>query len=247
MKNTYVLIHGAWQSAWCWETIIPSLEAKGHTVIAPDLPGHGNSTEPIADQDMQSYSRYIVSILESAPEPVILVGHSMGGMSISQAAELCPSKVAKLVYVSALLPQNGQSVDGTSTGITPTNWAELASQGIAVDLCDGGKASMIRPDFICPALYNDLPAETHIGYAAHHSKEALAAQYQPVTLSERFLSVPKYYVSCLQDQVVPLSLQEKMLQATPCQKVYQIDSGHAVYLSAPAKLVDVLLQIGEQG
>lgn len=105
---------------------------------------------------MQSYANAIVSLLEQQPEPVILVGHSMGGMSISQAAELCPSKVKRLVYVSALLPQDGQSVDGADSGITPTDWADLASKGIAVDLFDDGKSSMIRPEFICPALYNDL-------------------------------------------------------------------------------------------
>jgi len=102
MGNTFVLVHGAWLGGWCWEKLRPSLEAKGHTVIAPDMPGHGEDRLPIEDQNLETYARAIEALIAPQPEPVILVSHSFGGMITSQAACYIPDKIKKVVYISAL-------------------------------------------------------------------------------------------------------------------------------------------------
>ncbi|MBR3231174.1 MAG: alpha/beta fold hydrolase, partial [Lachnospiraceae bacterium] len=107
---TYVFVHGAWLSAKCWEKVLPLIEAAGHKAIAVDYPGHGKNKDiPIIEQSMETYTQYLVDLLSKQEEPVILVGHSMGGMSISQASSRIPEKVKKLVYVTAFLPKSGQS------------------------------------------------------------------------------------------------------------------------------------------
>ena len=86
------MVHGAWHGAWCWERVENILHILGHKTICPDLPGHGKRKEPIAEQTLQSYVDDTVRILDEQPEPVILVGHSMGGAVITMAAEARPQK-----------------------------------------------------------------------------------------------------------------------------------------------------------
>ena len=85
--STYVLIHGSWHGAWCWYKVVPRLEQAGHTALAIDLPGHGRDWTPPQDVSMQTYVDSVCGVLDTLPEPAILVGHSRGGIVISQVAE----------------------------------------------------------------------------------------------------------------------------------------------------------------
>ena len=84
--STYVLVHGAWHGAWCWHKIVARLEARGHTVVAPDMPGHGMDRTPIEQVTLEDIAARLTSIIDAQDEPVVLVGHSYGGTMISQAA-----------------------------------------------------------------------------------------------------------------------------------------------------------------
>src|SRR3954462_15741947 len=106
----FVLVHGAFHGAWCWEPLVGPLSAAGHTVTTLDLPGHGDDPTPVADVTLDAYARKICATLAEQPEPVLLVGHSMGGVAITQAAARCPERIARLVYVAAFLPADGQSL-----------------------------------------------------------------------------------------------------------------------------------------
>ena len=106
--STYVLIHGTWHGAWCWDKVIPLLEQAGHAAIAPDLPGHGKDKTPIPEVTLHAYVNRVCETINAQTEPVILVGHSMAGVIIIQAAEECPERIKMLVYVCAFLPGNGQ-------------------------------------------------------------------------------------------------------------------------------------------
>lgn len=110
-SKTYILIHGGWHGAWCWKKVVPLLEAKGNRVFAIDLPGHGNDKTPMATVTLDDYVQKIVRVAKAQTGPVILVGHSMAGVAIAQAAEvLGTEKVAKLVFLDAFMPKNGESV-----------------------------------------------------------------------------------------------------------------------------------------
>ena len=120
----YLLIHGAWHGGWCWRKVAPLLESKGHRGIAPDLPGHGQDRTPLASVTLESYARRICEIARQQTEAVILAGHSMGGVAITQAGEYCAEKIQALVYVCAFLPRNGDSLEtwasrNSGTLVTP--------------------------------------------------------------------------------------------------------------------------------
>ena len=106
----FVLIHGAFHGAWCWDKVVPLLEARGHSVWAIDLPGHGADKTPLAEVTMGAHVERVCKALDALPEPGILVGHSMGGAVVTQTAEHRPGKIKALVYLSGYLPQNGQTM-----------------------------------------------------------------------------------------------------------------------------------------
>jgi len=108
--GVFVVVHGSWHGGWCWEKIVPLLQKNGHIVLAPDLPGHGEDKTPIPKISLRSYVDCVCKILDVQSEPVTLVGHSRGGIVISQTAEYRPEKIKKLVYLSAFLLRNGQSM-----------------------------------------------------------------------------------------------------------------------------------------
>ena len=85
--STYVLVHVSWGGAWCWDRVAPLLEQAGHHVVAFDLPAHGEDTTPVEQVTLASYTDRVVAVLDAQSEPVILVGHSHGGVVITQVAE----------------------------------------------------------------------------------------------------------------------------------------------------------------
>ena len=107
---TFVLVHGAWQGAWAWETVVPRLKAAGHRAIAVDLPGNGHDRTPPASVDLALYARHVAAVVDRINGPVVLVGHSMGGTAVAQTCELRPEQIALAIYLAAFLLPDGMSV-----------------------------------------------------------------------------------------------------------------------------------------
>lgn len=240
---TYVLVHGAWLGAWCWDLVVPYLEEAGHKVVKVDMPGHGTNDKPIIEQSMETYTQHLVNVLNEQEEPVILVAHSMGGMSVSQAASRAPEKVKKAVYVTAFLPKSGQSCDGLKNGIKPTPWRDMAKAGIAVSIDPTETVTEMFAETAMALLYNDMPEDVAMGYIKQLGKETLNCQYGTVELSEAFLEIPKAYVRCSKDTIIPPELQQQMINDTPVQEIYDIESGHSPYHSKPKELAEILLKL----
>ena len=94
---SFILVAGAWHGAWCWEYVIPLLEARGHRAVAAELPGMGADRTPLAEVDFTAWAQAVAEVVETAAEPVILVGHSGGGPIAWAAVDARPEKVARVV------------------------------------------------------------------------------------------------------------------------------------------------------
>src|SRR5215831_11581478 len=105
-----VLVHGAFGGAWTWDPVVGPLEALGHTVETLDLPGGGEDQTPIEEITLDTCADRVCSVLAGRPEPAVLVGYSMGGVIVTQAASNMPERVASLIFVAAFMPSNGQSL-----------------------------------------------------------------------------------------------------------------------------------------
>jgi len=236
--STYLLIHGAWHGGWCWRSVVPLLEAAGHTVLAPDLPGHGDDETPTASVTLKDYADRICEIAAAQSEPVILLGHSMAGVAITQAAEDCAEKVKALVYMCAFLPRNGDSL---------TTWASqdkesMVNPSTTFPVEEG--VIGLNPQYIREALYADC-SEEDIAYArsrlADQSTEPFRTPVQ--TTAERWGQIPRYYIECTLDRAITLSLQQEMQKQSPCRETFSIDTDHSPFFSEPEILADILERI----
>lgn len=236
--SSYVLVHGAWHGGWCWDKVVPLLEKKGHKVEAPDLPGHGKDRTPISEISLQAYADHICGILDAQPEPVILVGHSMGGAVIAQAGEYRPRKIKFLIYVTAYLLQDGEFMMQVFMQDTES------SLGLAIIVAENQTYMTLRDDTVKEVFYGDCSDLDVARAKSLFVPQALAPFATPViTTEENFGRLPRVYIECLRDRVVSPSVQKKMYTALPCKKVISMDTSHSPFLSAPEDLVTHLTSL----
>lgn len=236
--STFVLIHGGWAGGWYWEKVVPLLEDAGHRVLAPDLPGHGDDHTPWSAIALDSYVRRTLDVLEAVGEPVTLVGHSSGGVTVAQVSERRPEQVDVAVYVAAYLPAHGQSVldvgGGDREGLIVPNLV----------LAEDRATATVRPEVVREALFADCPDEDHRRAVARFRPEPLAPAATPVTLTdEGFGRVPRVYVECRRDRAISPALQRRMYTATPCREVVSLDTGHSPQYAAPDELAGALSRL----
>lgn len=235
--NTYVLVHGMYTGAWCWDKVIPLLQHAGHLVIAIDLPGHGRDNTPISKISLQSYVDKVCQVLDSQSEPIILVGHSFGGIVITQTAEYRPEKIKKLVYVCAFFPLNGDSslklVESTPNSIP------LASQYTIIS--EDKSFHMVKEEGIKEMFYHDCSDEDMIRALPLFRPEPTICHVTPViTTAENFGRIPRIYIQTLYDKALSPSFQEKMFSAMRFQKIIKMKTSHSPFFSAPDELASHL-------
>jgi pimeloyl-ACP methyl ester carboxylesterase len=229
--RTFVLIAGSWHGAWCWRKVVPLLEAQGHEVRTPELPATGADQTDPATITLESWARFVADIVNGDSEPVILLGHSRGGVVISRAAELMPERVRLLVYVSGyLLPDGGTLADtarGDRDSLVPPNMIPAAS----------GVTCRLRDNVIREALFGQCTDEDYEYARARLSPEPLKPLVTPLRITDgRFGRVPRAYVECSQDRANTLAAQRRMQIATPCSPVLTLDSDHSPFFSHAAEL-----------
>jgi pimeloyl-ACP methyl ester carboxylesterase len=234
---TFVLVHGAWHGGWCWYKMVARLEARGHRVLAPDLPGHGRDRSLAGPATLADYVRRIADILAAEPAPVVLVGHSMGGAVITGAAETVPDKVEKLVYLSAVLDTSGRSMmDGASAGRAPA-----AAAGQIVPSPDG-QSTVFKNEGLREAFYADCPEEDVVLARLCLTPQSLQPMTAPVVwTAERFGRISKAYIACAQDRIKgDAETQRADIAEFPDVEFLVIEASHSPFFSRPDELADML-------
>lgn len=229
-------MHGAFGRAACWDRVIPGLRAAGHEVDAIDLPGQGDDDTPVAEVTMDRYAERVCEALAEGP-PAVLVGHSMGGMVITQAAAKCPQHVDRLVYVAAFLPADGESlIDLTQR---PEGAGDAVQAGLVVD-GDPPVATM-PPEAARAGLMHCCDDEAAAWAQSLRRPQPVAPFTHPVRLDgDEFAALPRAYVTCLQDRAIKPALQRLMFERAGCDPVIEIDTDHCVWASRPDELVAAL-------
>ena len=236
---TFILIHGAFHGGWCWEKVKPILEQNGNTVVAPDLPSHGADRTSIADVTLALYSERICEVLEQQSEKVILVGHSLGGLSITQAAEERPDDIGLLVYLTAFLLKNGESRLSVrerepSGSLLPPYMEMFPEDGYVT----------VKEEGLKPAFYHDCSDEDIAWAKSKIGKQALKPMGAPlVTSDHKFGGVRRVYIECLQDRALVPEFQKQMYTDLPCEQVLSMDTSHSPFMSAPKELTNHLMSL----
>jgi pimeloyl-ACP methyl ester carboxylesterase len=233
----FVLVHGAFGGAWSWEPVVGPLEAAGHTVETLDLPGGGDDTTPLEEITLDACAARVCAVLTSRPEPAVLVGYSMGGAVVTQAAANCPDRVASLVFVTAFMPANGQSL------LDLTQLPEGAGDMIQANIVVEGEPPLasLPDDAALAAIYNVCSPDVAADAVARRRPQAVALFAAPVSIDEEALAaIPRSYVLTRQDNSIPPALQRRMISEHPCERVIELDADHCPQLSATEELVAAL-------
>jgi pimeloyl-ACP methyl ester carboxylesterase len=230
---TFVLIHGAWHGGWCWELMVPLLTAYGHHVHAPDLPGMGADQTAFADDVIGQWTDAMVDLVETQLEPVVLVGHSRGGLLVSTVAERVPDRVCMGVYLTACLLCDGQALADV----------EMASEDLLAAVNQNGATdtATVNPECARRLLYDKCAPDT----AQKAITRLVAEPLQPVRVplhvtDRRFGRVPRAFIEATEDRAVLLRAQREMQARWPCDLVVAVPSDHSPFYSMPERLAEIL-------
>lgn len=239
-KPVMILVHGAFADHHAFDAVKPLLEQRGWSVLAPDLPGHGDDATPVSEVTLERYVDAIARLVQAQPAGVVLAGHSMAGMVVSQVAERLPHHLRAVLYMAAYLPQDGQNLQQLAQGDT----ASLVGQNMEF-AADYSTVSIAKAA-VSEAIAGDLPAEVQAFIAASQRPEPLAPFQGVVRLSAAaFSTVPKAYLSTTLDRAVTPALQQQMLAATPGVHVEHIATSHLPFVAKPQECVEKLLALLE--
>jgi pimeloyl-ACP methyl ester carboxylesterase len=231
-----VLVHGAAHGAWCWEELVPLLEARGYEVSTLDLPGLGDDPTPQKDVTFAGYVRRVVDVVEAGTKPVLLLGHSMGGAPISQAAEEIPDSIGKLIYLAAILPRDGESMAAVGLG-----GDDSAARAVIPSDVEG--AHGFDPALAPAVFYNSCDPATAARATKRLRLQADAPLATPLKLSpERWGRIPKTYIICTRDRALPTAQQHWMCERAPDVKKRLMETDHSPFYSDPVGLAEIIDQ-----
>jgi pimeloyl-ACP methyl ester carboxylesterase len=234
---TIVLVHGAWSDASAWNAVVPILKAQGNEVIAVNLPGHGKDQTSFAKINLQTYVDAVKGAI-GKKNNIILIGHSMAGVVISEVAEQIPSQVKKLVYLAAYLPLSGDSLLSLSTKDSGSH----LGKNLIIDQEHG--QGIINKDLAVDIFAADAPKNVADYIVANFkTEEPLAPFADKVTLTPaNFGKIKKAYIFTIDDHAISYPYQQEMVKNSKLTKTYTLKTSHTPFISAPSELADIILK-----
>ncbi|XP_059292707.1 methylesterase 17-like [Lycium ferocissimum] len=250
-KTHFVLVHGISGGGWCWYKIKSLMEISGYKVTCLDLKGAGiHPADPTTLLSFDDYNEPLIDFLSSLPEneQVILVGHSAGGLSVTDATHKFPKKVRLAVYIAATMLRNGLVTEQDVKDGTP----DLSKFGEPIDVYDmlfglgpeqPPTSAVIKRSLQRKIVYQMSPLEDS-------TLAAMLLRPGPIQAlkSGRFKEgegaeeVPRIYIRTAYDRVVKPEQQDAMIKKWPPQNVYTLESDHSPFFSAPFLLFGLLIK-----
>jgi pimeloyl-ACP methyl ester carboxylesterase len=238
--RTYVLVHGAWQAPYVWDSVYADLVMGGNKVIVVELPGHGSDTTAPHQLTLDVYRDKVIGAFSKTDSNIILVGHSLGGMVITAVAEKIPNKIDKLVYIGAFLPATGQSLSDLAYSDPESKLGPLLIPSADRLMLD------VKRDSLTYLFINDGSEVTKQQVLANYRPEPAIPFSGKVTLTkENFGAVKKVYIKTKQDIVISPGLQDRMIEAAGVKTVYALNTSHSPFLAKPHEVSVLLLREGQ--
>lgn len=272
-----VFVHGAWHGGWCFSPVVEQLAARGFHSTAVDLPGHGvgaafpagyfdtpqdltklsTAASPLGALTAEDFRLHVTKLIEglaaNGSGPVVLVGHSLGGVTLNRIGEMSPQLVRRLVYLTALNP-----VAKETAGAYFGDPAMASSKALPLFIGDPAKTGAIR--FNHRSTDPAFKAAAKAAFCADLSDDQFAAVANLLTPDEpaavfggkatvtaaRWGRLPRTYIRCSDDQAIPIAAQDQFIAEanalTPRNRyaVRTLKASHSPFLSMPAQLAKLI-------
>ena len=240
---TFVLVHGAWHGGWCWSKLTPFLLVSGASVYTPTLSGLGERvhlTEMLdpAQLDLDLHIRDIAQLLEyESLKDVILVGHAYAGMVITGVAEVCPERLAHLVYINGVVPADGECMADQLVPVRGPEFAEWVNG--CIKRGDGYLPAPASPEEIGRRWGIPDPDDRDWMLAKVTPQPAAAMAGRVRIGNPAALSIPRSFIGGEEAGFQPVA--ERVRAAG--WNTYHLGSGHDPMISHPGELADILVGI----
>ncbi|HEY6533777.1 MAG TPA: alpha/beta fold hydrolase [Acidimicrobiales bacterium] len=238
----FVLIHGGHHGVWCWDKLIPELEALGHTALAIDLPGCNERTDEPA-----THATWRAAFREVVEEGDVLVGHSMGGFAISLGADEVPDRVARLVYLSAATPIEGQAMGAATSETTVNDWPEVVGMPYDefIEMVElpglGPCVRMTKKEAADKLFYHDCSPEDQAWAWEHLTPLPIAPALETFHLPNFWSApIPRDFVITTDDYSHPIEMDNVFMERIGLTTAFAIQSSHSPFISRPAETARVL-------
>ena len=272
-----VFVHGAWHGGWCFTPVVERLASRGVHSVAMDLPGHGvgaafpagyfdmpqdssklaNAPSPLGALTAEDFRLHVTKVVEglvaNGSGPVVLVGHSLGGVTLNRIGEMSPQLVRRLVYLTALNP-----VAKEAAGAYFGDPAMSTSKALPLFIGDPAKTGAIRfnhrstdPAFKAAAkaaFYADVSDDQFAAVANLLTPDEPAAVFgaKATVTAARWGRLPRTYIRCTGDQAIPIAAQDQFIAAadalTPSNRyiVRTLNASHSPFISMPEQLAKLI-------
>jgi pimeloyl-ACP methyl ester carboxylesterase len=226
-----VLVHGSGFDASCWELLLPYLQTPAITV---DLPGRGTRPADLAQVGLDDFAAAVAEdIAATGWERVVLVGHSLAGLTLPRVAGLIPDRIAQLVFISSNVPAHEQSCLATLD--------TALADGVRANIAGNGGVSPVLEREMSMGLYgNDLDDDQFAWMLAHSLPESGRVLMDPCDLSGLAHPIPRTWIRLTRDQAGTVEMQDQFIANIGGADVIDLDSGHMAMISQPAELAAIL-------
>jgi pimeloyl-ACP methyl ester carboxylesterase len=228
--TTVVLVHGAFAESASWNGVVERLQARSVDVMAV--------ANPL--RSIPGDAAYLRDVLATISGPIVLVGHSYGGMVISEAAA-GSSQVTGLVYVCAFAPETGESAFDLSNKFPGGTLGDALA---AYPVSSGGNEFAIRADAFHHQFCADVPAETAAVLSATQRPVTAAALTEGLpTGTPAWHDIPSWFVFSDEDLNIPVALHRFMAERAGAKGVREIaGASHALSVSQPEAVAAAILE-----
>jgi pimeloyl-ACP methyl ester carboxylesterase len=227
-----VLAHGAWSAAWAWKKVRPLMAAAGHQFFTPTYTGLGERAHLASpSNDLETHIADVLGVIRCEDlHNVVLIGHSYGGMVATGVADRNRDRIARLIYLDAFVPTNGQAL----VELVPE-----AERNRLLGSVESGDGWRVTP--------NPTPTDTSPEDLAWVSKfrmpQSVKCFTQPIRL-QADLTLPRAFIHCTRfADKTPFAQFAQRYRGKPGWQVYELDASHSPNVTAPTALMELLARI----
>jgi len=222
MKPTLILVHGAWHNGAGFARLQSELEKIGVASKTVELLSVGSADTKLGD--MYGDAEIVRSAIESVDGNCVVLGHSYGGLAITQASA-GSKKVQRLIFLTAFMLDEGETLYAACGSVDPAWWNVAA---------DKSRLTADTPENI---FYNKCSPEITFEAVDALRTQSLPAFNQPIT-KVGWKEIPSTYIICEQDNAIPVFAQEAM--SARASEQIRMNSDHSPFLSAPRELAEII-------